>query len=279
MTFHSLPATFVSHVALHVSNIEASLVFYEQIIGFRVLQKTETMASLTIDDQEAVLTLYELENAPPLDRKASGMYHIAFLLPSRIDLGEMYLHARKYGLLHEGAADHLVNESIYLSDPDGNGVEFYADRDPSDWMWNDKHVAMDTVSLDTADLVSHVKKEWTGLPIGTVIGHIHLQVHDLEATARFYTDYFSFDLVNAYGGKAMFLSTEHYHHHIGLNTWNSVDRKALEEPHIGMQSFTLHMTEENREQTITKLEASAFSVDDPTGLITITDPAGNHVIF
>lgn len=279
MNYHSLPVTHVSHVALSIAEIERSLAFYVQMLGFRILHQSEGQVSLTINGVDPVMTLYETKHVPLLDRKASGLYHIGFLLPSRTDLAELYIHARKCGLLHEGVADHLVNESVYLSDPDGNGIEMYADRDPSDWMWNDRYVAMDTIPLDTSDLIKRAKKKWNKVPIEMMIGHIHLQVDHLEQTASFYTDYFSFDVVNAYGGKAMFLSNAKYHHHIGMNTWNSAGRKVIEGPHIGMRSFTLRMTEENRQQTKKKLEAHSYVIKESERMLTVTDPAGNNVLF
>lgn len=279
MNYHSLPVTHVSHVALFVSEIERSLVFYDQMLGFRILEQLDGRVSLTINGVDPVLTLYELKDVPILDRKASGMHHVAFLLPLRTDLAELYVHARKSGLLHEGVADHLVTESVYLSDPDGNGIEMYTDRDPADWMWNDRYVAMDTISLDANDLIRRAKKEWNGMPSGTIIGHIHLQVDHLERTAAFYTDYFSLDVVNTYGGKAAFLSNEYYHHHIGINTWNSAGRKSIQQPHIGMRFFVLRMTEENRQETKKKLLANAYSVEEVDEMFAVIDPAGNKVLF
>src|SRR5699024_2826649 len=198
MGYHTLPATFVSHVALNVSHLERSLIFYKQVLGFRVFEHTNNRVSLTAGNGNPILTLYEIKDTEPNQGESSGLYHIALLLPSRRFLAELYIYARENEVLFEGAADHLTSESVYLSDPDGNGLEIYADRPSSEWMWKNGRVAIDLIPLDTKDLLQETVGEWKGIPPGSRIGHVHLRVRSLEESTCFYTRYFPYQVVSKY---------------------------------------------------------------------------------
>ncbi|MFS8630532.1 MAG: VOC family protein, partial [Bacillales bacterium] len=223
MNFHKKPTTFVSHVHLKVTDLERSLKFYQEIIGFKVLKKTDRTAALTADGKTALLTIEQPEGAMPKQGRTTGLYHFALLLPSRKDLGKMLKHLIETGYPLQGASDHLVSEAVYLGDPDGNGIEIYADRPASAWTWHGDEVAMTTIAMDWAGVVAEAGDEpWTGLPAGTIMGHIHLHVSDLRSSEKFYTEGLGLEVVNRYGGMALFISAGKYHHHIGLNTWNGV---------------------------------------------------------
>lgn len=277
MGYHTLPATYVSHVALNVSHLERSLIFYKQVLGFRVFEQTNNRVSLTAGSGNPILTLYEIKDTEPNQGESSGLYHIALLLPSRRFLAELYIYARKNEVLFEGAADHLTSESVYLSDPDGNGLEIYVDRPSSDWMWNDGRVAMDLIPLDTKDLLQENVGKWNGIPPGTRIGHVHLRVRSLEESTRFYTQYFPYQVVSKYGNQAIFLSTEKYHHHIALNTWK--DGMFVKGASFGMRSFTLEMTAEYRICALKKLRDDGHEVDCISEHYVVEDPVGNTIYF
>lgn len=278
MSYHTLPATYVSHVALNVSHLERSLIFYKQVLGFRVFEQTNNRVSLTVGTENPILTLYEIKDTSPNKRKTSGLYHLALLLPSRRFLAELYIYALKNKVLFEGAADHLTSESLYLSDPDGNELEIYADRKPTEWIWNKGRIAMNLIPLDTKDLLQEAVGEWNGIPPGTQIGHVHLRVRSLEESTYFYTYFFSYKVVNEYGSQAVFLSTEKYHHHIALNTWNN-GGECVEGASFGLRSFTLEMPAEHRISTLKRLRDEGYEVECISEHYVVKDPVGNTIYF
>lgn len=169
MGFHSKPTTFVGHVKIMVSNLERSIRFYQEVIGFDILEQTASTAKLTTDGKTSILSLEQPENVIPKQGRTTGLYHFAILLPERSDLANMVIHFAKNSIQF-GSSDHLVSEALYLNDPDGNGIEIYADRDPSHWHWEGTEVAMTVDVLDLENLLSSIKpgKTWRGLPEGTV---------------------------------------------------------------------------------------------------------------
>ena len=132
MKFHSKPNTFVGHVKIKVENLDRSLKYYQEVIGFQILEQTKTTAKLTTDGKTSVLSIEQPENVVPKQGRTTGLYHFALLLPQRSDLANIVNHFKENGI-RIGSSDHLVSEALYLSDPDGNGIEIYVDRDPSEW--------------------------------------------------------------------------------------------------------------------------------------------------
>src|SRR5690606_29798182 len=177
--FHRAPHTYVGQVNLNVQDLERSLKFYQEVIGFKVMNRTAVSADLTADGRTVLLTIMQPDDVIPLQGRTTGLYHYALLLPTRTDLASIVRHLAQLGV-RLGSSDHLVSEARYLSDPDGNGIEIYRDRDPSEWSWNRGEVAMTVDPLDFRDLLSHTDEQaWQGLPSGTVMGHIHLHVAEL----------------------------------------------------------------------------------------------------
>jgi catechol 2,3-dioxygenase len=214
-------ATRVGTVRLQVADLERSLTYYQQVLGLRVLARAEGQAALgTEAGGEPLIELRELPGAAPLTRRGRlGLYHFAILLPDRAQLGRFVRHLSEIGE-RAGMSDHLVSEAIYLTDPDGLGIEVYADRPRSAWRQRDGELAMTTDPLDVPDLIRAAGGErWSGMPPGTVIGHVHLFVGDLDRAAVFYHAGLGLDkVVWSYPG-ALFLSAGGYHHHVGTNTW------------------------------------------------------------
>lgn len=281
MNFHREPITFVGQVNLKVENLKRSLAFYQQVIGFKVLEQTERSASLTADGKTVLLSIQQPENVIPKQGKTTGLYHYALLLPNRSDLARIVQHFAEIGLRF-GSSDHLVSEAIYLSDPDGNGIEIYIDRDPSVWNWKKGEVAMAVDPLNFSDLLSGGKQPaWEGLPAGTVMGHIHLHVSELKKTEEFYTKGLGFEVVNRFGSQALFISDGKYHHHIGLNTWNGVGAPAPSPNSVGLETFTLMLAnEEKRNNIINQLKSIGASVtEEENGSFITSDPSGNRIIL
>jgi catechol 2,3-dioxygenase len=214
-------ATRVSHVVLQVADLGRSVEYYERVLGFRARNRSDTTATLVAHgDSTPLIELHERRGARSVPRHGRlGLYHFAILLPTRAALGQFVAHLAQIGE-YAGMSDHLVSEALYLTDPDGLGIEVYADRPRATWQTAERQIVMQTEPLDVDDLVrAGGGRPWTGMPPGTVIGHVHLFVADLDAATGFYHAGLGFDkTVWNYPG-ALFLSAGGYHHHLGTNTW------------------------------------------------------------
>src|SRR5205814_6288272 len=211
----------VGAVRLQVSDLARSITFYTGVLGFRVLSQSADAAMLGPEgDSVALIELRERRDARAVPRRGLlGLYHFAILLPNRQALGRFVAHLAEQGV-YAGSADHLVSEAIYLSDPDGLGIEVYADRPRSEWQRRGGEIVMATGPLDLRALIRAADGEpWTGMPVGTTIGHVHLHVNTLSEAEAFYQRALGFDkVVWSYPG-ALFFSAGGYHHHVGTNTW------------------------------------------------------------
>ncbi|WP_066059736.1 VOC family protein [Robertmurraya korlensis] len=279
MGFHREPNTFISQVSLKVESLERSLTFYKEVIGLQVLHQTKSTADFTADGKTVLVTIQQPDDVVPKQGRTTGLYHFALLLPTRADLGRLLKHFLQVRYPLQGASDHLVSEAIYLADPDGNGIEVYADRPASGWSWNNGEVEMATVALDADSLLTEGEGEaWNGMPAGTIMGHIHLHVSELQKTEEFYTRGLGFEVVTRYGGQALFISTGKYHHHIGLNTWNGVGAPPAAENSVDMESYTMVFpSEEKREQIISQLQELGVTVTEENGVFVTADPSGNRI--
>jgi catechol 2,3-dioxygenase len=217
--------TRLGRVKLQVADLVRSLAYYERVLGMRVIDETDDGAVLgAVGDDRPLVELAEKKGARPVPRRGRlGLYHFAILLPDRPSLGRFLAHLEEIGA-YAGMSDHFVSEATYLTDPDGLGIEVYADRPRSAWTHHDRQLTMTTVALDVESLIvaareSEAGLRWSGMPAGTVIGHVHLHVADLGSAAAFYHAGLGLDkVVWSYPG-ALFLSAGGYHHHLGTNTW------------------------------------------------------------
>lgn len=214
-------ATRLGHVTLQVADLARSLQYYQTVLGLQLLERSGQTATLgTTTGGTVLVELRERKGAAAVPHHGRlGLYHFAILLPDRAALGRFVTHLVEIGE-RMGASDHLVSEALYLRDPDGLGIEVYRDRPRSEWRAVDGQVQMATEPLDLADVARAANGErWTGMPGGTVMGHVHLHVGNLDQAAAFYHAAVGFDkMVWAYQG-ALFLGAGGYHHHLGLNTW------------------------------------------------------------
>ena len=214
-------------IRLRVGDGERLTRFYEQAIGLRVLEDGP-VTRLGIDDGRALVELEADPDAPRRPPHTTGLFHLAILVPSRADLGQALRRVVGTGWRLSGASDHLVSEALYLSDPEGNGIELYRDRPRDEWPVAGGALRMDTLPLDVGSLLSEADgaNGDAGMPLGTTLGHVHLQVADLTAAERFWVDALGLDVtVRGYPG-ALFVSAGGYHHHVGLNTWAGVGARA-----------------------------------------------------
>ena len=228
----------IGAVTLRVRDLPAVERFYRTIIGLDRIDQAEDRVSLGADGHAFVHLLHD-PAAVPDEPGQAGLFHTAFLLPSRADLARWLAHAAKTGTPIEGASDHDVSEAIYLSDPEGNGVEVYADRPRASWRWQGGQVGMSTTRLAIDDLLRLAAgSAWSGAPAGTRIGHVHLRVGDIERALGFYRDRLGFDVVRALPAAA-FLSTGGYHHHIATNCWHSRGAGPRDPRAAGLAAVTL----------------------------------------
>ena len=206
----------IGRVALRVADLDRVRSYYERTIGLRALSDT----SLGVDGTP-LIELVGDPSAPPAPPGRTGLFHLALLVPDRPSLARAVKRAVASGERFTGASDHFVSEALYLRDPEGNGIEIYRDRPRSEWEYERSgEIRMGTVALDVDSVMAELPGgEDPGMPDGTVIGHVHLHVADLDAAERFYAGELGLDVtVRGYPG-ALFLSRDGYHHHIGLNTW------------------------------------------------------------
>lgn len=239
-----LPAgTHLGPVVLQVSDLDRSLRFYESVLGFSLLRRDENGAVLAaLASTRPLLELRERKGALPVaGRGRLGLFHFAILLPDRPSLGQFVRHLAEIGV-RAGAGDHVVSEAFYLNDPDGLGIEVYADRPRESWQRVGRELVMGTGTVDVPGLVSAAGSvPWTGMPNGTVIGHVHLHVADIARAGAFYADALGFDrVVWSYPG-ALFFGADGYHHHLGANTWAGAGALPAAEDEARLIEWTIEL--------------------------------------
>jgi catechol 2,3-dioxygenase len=257
-------ATRVGPVQLQVGDLERSLAFYEEVLGMRRLAREASRAVLGSQPPSTVLVeLDERQGARPApSRRRAGLFHFALLLPDRPALGRFVKHVGELGV-PVGAADHLVSESLYLQDPDNLGIEIYADRPRSRWRRIGRELVMATDPLDVQGLVeAGGEAPWTGMPAGTVMGHLHLHVGDLAAASAFYSEAIGFDrMVWDYPG-ALFLGAGGYHHHLGTNIWAGSDATPPAADEAQLLSWTIELPDlQSLAAAAESLERAGYAVD------------------
>jgi catechol 2,3-dioxygenase len=267
------PIIRITQVTLKSSDLEKLSAFYQEHIGLKEYRVNDTKVELSADGIHPLLILDKVDNAISPAPDATGLYHIALLLPSRAALADQLIHFQQIGTRLQGASDHYVSEAVYLTDPEGNGIEIYSDRADA------APEVMGTDRLQIQDLLSEATGEsWKGLPTATIMGHVHLKANDLKRTAAFYQQILGFDLMMELEGSAAFLSTGHYHHHIGLNSWESAGGSPPPENSVGLKHFTLELPQqEARHLLIEKLNQYNISFLESSGSLLIHDPSGNGI--
>jgi catechol 2,3-dioxygenase len=278
-TFANQTPMRVGMVTLRVRNLDLVTDYYRDAIGLTVMQRTPTGARLGAGGVP-LLDLSRRANAPAEARNAAGLYHTAFLMPTRKDLARWLVHAASNKVPLSGFADHLVSESVYLDDPEGNGIEVYADRAPENWKWDGTTVAMATDPLDIDGLLTLTNSripDYAGAPEGLRIGHMHLRVGDLEQADRFYGGVIGFDPTRRRTGAA-FLSSGRYHHHLGINVWQSAGAGRRDDTATGLAWFSLEVAKpemlEAQEQRLRQAGAPAAAISNG---IETADPWGTKV--
>ncbi len=270
-------------VRLTVSDLDRSRQFYERALGLRAADLPDGKLTLAAGADAPLLELHGDATAPKLDRHRTGLFHFAILVPTRRDLAVSLARLAGAQWPLDGASDHLVSEALYLSDPDGNGIEIYRDRPREEWRRTADGLAMATLPLDLRSLVDELSEQVpepdaTLLPSGTRMGHVHLQVADLRDAEDFYSGVLGFDVVvRGYPG-ALFVSAGGYHHHLGLNTWHSAGADAPERGAVGLRSYEVTLPDAAElERVLGRVQAAGLPVEQLPEGVAVRDPSGNLV--
>jgi catechol 2,3-dioxygenase len=266
-------------VQLQVAELARSVAYYEKVIGLRAIASSDTTVTLGArDDATPLVVLHHRAGAAPVPTRGRlGLYHFAILLPNREALGRFIAHLAAIGA-YAGMSDHLVSEAVYLTDPDGLGIEVYADRPRESWRIANDKLEMATLTLNAADLVRASRGvAWNGMPAGTRIGHVHLFVSDLAAAERFYHEGLGLDKVLLEFPGALFMSAGGYHHHLGTNTWAAGAPRAEPGDARMLEWSVLLPSAADVEETARALEAAGATISRADGDVTAADPWGTIV--
>ena len=261
-----LPAdAHIGQVALTVQDLDRSLLFYQDVLGFIETHREGQRAVLAPPAGRTLIELHANADALARPRRSAGLFHFAILVPSRAALGRSLRRLAEKRWPISGAADHLVSEALYLDDPDGLGIEIYRDRPRDTWRHaSNGEIMMATDPLDLKGVHDEPGADapWTGLEAGTVMGHVHLQVPDIDAAEAFYCDRIGFTpMVRSYPG-ALFVAAGGYHHHLGLNTWAGRGVPSPPGNAVGLRGFTIEsamMRSEDIEDDATRVTVSLVS--------------------
>jgi catechol 2,3-dioxygenase len=273
--------TRLGNVSLTVADLERSLTFYTQALGFRLHRREGERAYLGAG-REDLVALTELHGAHQPGR-ATGLYHFAILVPTRLALAQSLNNLTTVGAFITGFADHLVSEAIYLSDPDGNGIEIYRDRPRLEWQFEGGLLKMGTEPLDSDALLAELHTEtspWVGLAPETVLGHMHLQVASLAEAQEFYQHVLGFDLVMNIPHSAAFLSAGGYHHHIAINTWHSLGAHPPIHGTTGLRHYSVVLPGiQAMESLVSRVEQAGVNYEIQLGSLSVCDPSENRILF
>jgi catechol 2,3-dioxygenase len=267
-----------AHVAsahLVVDDLRSVSDFYQKVVGLGVLDRTASGQVLGVAGRP-LLTLTTGSGVTRAPRTAAGLFHTAFLVPDRATLAHWLAHAADSGIRLDGASDHLVSEALYLSDPEGNGIEIYRDRRPDEWTYYpDGTVAMATERLNLQALVeSAPRSRFGGMPDGTALGHIHLQVGDLPQADAFYRDVLGLKIMARYPG-ASFFATGDYHHHIAANIWNSRGAQKRQDAMTGLSDYSVQFNDRaSLDQALAAAAAQEIDVTKTSDGYWLKDPWG-----
>jgi catechol 2,3-dioxygenase len=275
------PNTSLGYVHLTISDLDRSIDFYQRALGFQIHHQENSTVYLGAGGED-ILALTEIPGAMHIARR-TGLYHFAILTPSRPALARSLKHLIDTETALQGGADHLVSEALYLSDPDGNGIEVYRDRPHTVWQYDNGSLQMATDPLDFRGLLEELngdQGEWKGLESGTRLGHVHLHVADLAQATDFYSRVLGFDFLIEYMGSASFLSVGGYHHHIGLNVWNGVGAPPPPPDSVGLRYFTIHLVDnDERRRLLDRLAENQVPYEAVENGFLVRDPSKNGILF
>jgi catechol 2,3-dioxygenase len=271
----------IGMIGLVARDLDLLTDYYRDLLGLTVHERSDRLSRLGVGD----VTLIEIEhrpNAKPDDPATAGIYHTAFLMPTRQDHARWILHIARSRVPISGASDHGVSEAFYLDDPEGNGVEVYNDRPPERWQRENGLVVMQTKQLDIEAILREVDPataDYPSAPEGLRIGHIHLRVGDVGKAEEFYRGAVGLDLTRRRGG-ATFMSSGGYHHHVGANVWHSAGAGRRDDDRAGLSWFAVETADAAAYDAVgARLKAAQAPVGVTDNGIESADPWGTRVRF
>jgi catechol 2,3-dioxygenase len=276
-------ATSIGSVHLTVTDLAVTGAFYDEALGFRLAHQAGPTRYLSRDGNFPFHLVLTGQAGVGSRRRPAGLYHSAILYPSRVDLAHALKRLLDIGWPIAGASDHGVSEAIYLVDPEGNGIELYADRDRALWPLENSTLVMPTRPLQLDNLLAQATGPWPGMAWGTRIGHVHLRVSDLGRAEAFYSGVLGFAVtVRGYPG-ALFFAAGGYHHHIGVNIWAGTNLAPSDPLAPGLRTFAVHLP--NREalaQEVRRMQRAGWPLESATDYgrslaCTVRDPDGIRV--
>jgi catechol 2,3-dioxygenase len=284
----STTPTLASRTPLHIGTIglvardlERLAGFYQRLLGLAVLERSDQIAKLGTPGGVVLIEIEHRPDALPDDERTAGLYHAAFLMPTRLDHARWILHIAQNRVPIAGASDHGVSEAFYLDDPEGNGIEVYNDRPPERWQRDGDMIVMPTKPLDIEAILRDTAPTelYAAAPEGLRIGHVHLRVGNVERAEQFFRGVVGLDLKRRRGG-ATFMSSGGYHHHVGANVWHS-DGAGLRDPNrAGLAWFSMEAADAKALEDVTaRLKAANATVTPISNGIDAADPWGTHVRF
>ena len=273
MSIH--PDTRIGVVTVRIADRKRSLAFYGDVLGMKSLNASSDLLGV---DGMPLLRLIEQKGAVPRPPRSTGLYHFAVLTPGRMELGNSFKRLMKTGYPMSGAADHLVSEALYLSDPDKNGIEIYRDRPKDEWTFEGASVRMANDPVDLDSLFREAEPEWHGLSKGTTMGHIHLHVRDLQEAEQFYCGVLGFDVMLRWQPSALFISAGGYHHHIGLNTWAGVGSPPPPKESAGLEHFEIVLpNSRSLNEVLDRVKKAGVTTTESDGGVLLHDPSENGI--
>ena len=277
------PDTSIGRVRLRVADIDALAEFYERAVGLRSVEREDGFARLGPEGGDALVELVSAPDAPRAPSFSTGLFHLAILVPDRAELARSLARVAGAGWRLTGASDHLVSEALYLNDPEGNGIEIYRDRPRDGWDRDPQgELRMATLPLDLESVLGELgssEDAARGMPPGTRMGHVHLQVADIPAAEGFYNGAVGLDVMVRSYPQALFLAAGGYHHHLGVNTWQSQGAPAPPEGALGLDRWELVLpSEEERDAVAGRLAAAGDTVPVEDGVLA-TDPSGIRLLL
>ncbi len=274
-------ATDLGRLALNVEDLAVVAPFYETGVGLARLEDAGDRLLLGSHGRP-VLELYQRPELPRPTPGSAGLYHTAILFDERSDLAAaLYATALGFGGSFTGSADHLVSQAFYFNDPEGNGVELYWDRPRSEWRWSGGEVAMDSLPLDPNSFIrEHAVMEGSEpkAPEGAHarLGHVHLKVGDVATARAFYVDTLGFDVTASMWHSALFASAGGYHHHLGMNVWESRGA-AMRGDTLGLAYFEVQASASDLAAARERLERAGVAIEEGAGYLGVRDPWGTLV--
>lgn len=273
----------VGEAALRVRDIKAMTAYYKDMLGLEEITRDGAADGTVVlgAGGKALLHLLPTPEAAFETPASAGLFHIAYLMPQRQDLARWLVHIARNRFPVTGFADHSVSEAVYLTDPEGNGVEVYSDRPRDLWKWDGDVVTMGTHPLDVDDIVANTdinKDDYGKAPANLRIGHIHLRVGDVARATGFYGGLIGLSSTRGNRGDAGFFSSGRYHHHVAFNTWNSAGAGQRDEKTTGLDWFSLELSNDAElAQLKERLKQTATTTPTTDAHIGMVDPWGTQV--